>query len=101
LNRIILLEVNGIPRYGTQRAWQIGIRLFPMKLGGTTDIKFVRPKQTRHLFCLGRFCILRGLNPGTWNMNSTFAEPTATFLLYSLVNLNKHISVDCDLVENI
>ena len=32
--------------------------IFSMKLGGTTDIKFVRPKQTRHLFCLGRFCVI-------------------------------------------
>jgi len=34
-------------------------------------------------------------------MISPFAELTGTFLLYSFVNLNKHISVDCDLVENI
>ena len=72
-----------------------------MKLGGTTDIKFVRPKQTRHLFCLGRFCILRGTFLGTWNMTSP-SQNLQNISLYSLfTNLSKNISVNCDLVENI
>jgi len=71
-----------------------------MKLGGTTDIKFVRPKQTRHLFCLGRFLFSDLHLIASWNMNSPFAELTG-LLLFSFANLSKNISVTCDLVKNI
>ena len=55
-----------------------------MKLGGTTDIKFVRPKQTRHLFCLGRFCILGTCipRPGIWIHLSQQCQAAELFLLY-------------------
>jgi len=55
-----------------------------MKLGGTTDIKFVRPKQTRHLFCLGRFCILRTCFLVDWNMTSPFAAVSGSRAFSSL-----------------
>ena len=55
-----------------------------MKLGGTTDIKFVRPKQTRHLFCLGRFLFLDLYFKRVLEYEFTFiAEQTWIFLLFS------------------
>ena len=59
-------------------------KVFVMKLGGTTDIKFVRPKQTRHLFCLGRFCILRTCFFASWNMTFPFAAVSGSRAFSSL-----------------
>ena len=55
-----------------------------MKLGGTTDIKFVRPKQTRHLFCLGRFLYSKDLLFRVWNMTSPFAAVSSSRAFSSL-----------------
>lgn len=59
-------------------------KVFVMKLGGTTDIKFVRPKQTRHLFCLGRFLFSDLLLNSSWNMNSPFAAVSGSRAFSSL-----------------